>query len=342
MKATRLTALTLILLTLLSSCAAAELLDSLPMNDYSRGPALKLEHYRFAETKEDFCAVENISGQKYKSAMGYEDESITVEILTGRFADSTYTCAHVKIIHPSQLRTATAALSNSKGQYQAKGNFTRTNATFRGRLVADAVNAVVSINGDYYTKSDKCKVVLRQGIQVRNSIESKNDLLLIDYNGDFSILPGATKASYADYYNAHKDEMYQVFCFGPVLVQDGASVIGEAYLDESLGSQKGTQRSGIAQIGPLEYLLITCDGPQTTGNKGMTIYQFAQLCEQLGREVNPEGGCRIAYNLDGGNSTTLNFIGVGTKSQRVAHVKINCPEIERFLGDIIYFATLEK
>lgn len=342
MKMIRLAALTLTLSLLFSACAAAELLDSLPMNDYSRGPELKLEHYRFAESKNDFCAEQMINGQKYKSAMSYEDESITVTLYSGRFADSTYTCAHVKIMHPSQLRTASAALSDTKGKYQPKGNFSRTNLKYRGRHVADAVNAVVSINGDFYTKPDKCKVVLRQGIQVRNNIETKNDLLIIDYNGDFSILANATKASYADYYKANKDSMYQVFCFGPVLVQNGASVIDKDFVDRNVGSWRNNQRAAIAQIGPLEYLLITCDGSQSKGSKGMTIYQFAQLCEQEGRKINPESGCRIAYNLDGGNSATINFIGVGTKTKRVAHVKVNCPEIERMLGDIIYFATLEK
>ena len=135
--------------------------------------------------------------------------------------------------------------------------------------------------------------------------------------------------------------MYQVFCFGPVLVKDGASLIDEAYLNKSIGSQNNAQRSAIAQLGPLEYMLVTCNSSQTPNNKGMTIFEFASLCEQLGKELN-ENGCQLAYNLDGGNSATLVFKAKDAKSGKLSYVKYNCPEIERFLGDIIYFATLVK
>jgi len=135
--------------------------------------------------------------------------------------------------------------------------------------------------------------------------------------------------------------MYQVFCFGPVLVKDGASLIDEEYLNKSIGSQNSAQRSAIAQLGPLEYMLVTCNSSQTKNNKGMTIFEFASLCEMLGKDLS-ENGCQLAYNLDGGNSATLVFKAMNAKTGKLSYVKYNCPEIERFLGDIIYFATLVK
>ena len=185
------------------------------------------------------------------------------------------------------------------------------------------------------------KVVLRQGKQVRNISEGVSDLLVIDMNGDFSYLPLCSKEDYQAYYEENQQNMYQVFCFGPVLVKDGVSLIDEAYLNKSIGSQNNAQRSAIAQLGPLEYMLVTCNSSQTPNNKGMTIFEFAALCEKMGKELN-ENGCQLAYNLDGGNSATLVFKEKNAKTGKLSYVKYNCPEIERFLGDIIYFATLVK
>ncbi|MBE5786649.1 MAG: phosphodiester glycosidase family protein [Clostridiales bacterium] len=303
---------------MLFSCLGAhgELLDSLPMNDVSFGPKPKDENY--------------LSKQEY------QDESISVKIYEGRYADTDYVYAHVKITHPSQLRTIPASIVDSP--YSA---FLRNppEADYPGRLVAKAVNAVVAINGDYYTKTDTIHVVMRQSTQVRNVANGKVNLLVIDKNGDFSYLPNTSVKSYQDYYKANKDHMYQVFCFGPMLVKDGVSVIDTNYLNTGIGSQKNAQRAAIAQLGPLEYLLITSSGPQTTNCKGLTIYEFAALCEQVGKELS-ENGCMLAYNLDGGNSSTLVFKDYSKEYNYWRYVKVNCPDIERPLADIIYFATL--
>ena len=87
-------------------------------------------------------------------------------------------------------------------------------------------------------------------------------------------------------------------------------------------------------------MLVASYGNQTKGNKGMTIYEFAQVCEIAGKKLNPENGCLLAFNLDGGNSTTLNFKGL--RNNKFTYVKVNCPDIERQVSDIIYFATLVK
>lgn len=307
-----------LLIALLISLCSNALAEGLPMDNFSWGPKPKQENYT---TTDEYAQ--------------YEDSSITVRIYTDRFADTTYNCAHVKISHPSQLRTAPAGIIDSD-----RADF-RSAATSRGRLVANKVNAVVAINGDYHTKPDKCQVVLRMGKQFRNAADGTMDLLLIDKNGNLSAMENCQKADYAAFAKENMDNLYQVFCFGPVLCRDGASVIGEDYLNKSLGSQNSTQRTAIAQIGELEYLLITCEGPQSEGSKGMTLMEFAALCEELGKKFNPESGCSLAFNLDGGNSSTLVFKGINS-SGKFAYIKYNCPEIERFLSDILYFATLEE
>lgn len=316
----------LVLAVLMMSCAAAEPLEPLPMDDLSYGPEPKNE-----------C---------YLSDNEYVDESISVKIYEGRYADTDYVYAHVKISHPSQLRTAPAGIyKDGKGEGRSvrrNQNYSfHQSSTQRGRLIANAANAVISINGDYFTKSE-CKVVLRMGTQYRNRADGLRDLLIIDKQGNLSYLNAPTRADYTAYYEANKDNMYQVFCFGPVLVENGVSVLPMDYQNGYIGAQKAAQRTALCQLGELEYMLVTSYGNQTEGNKGLTIPEFAKVCEIAGRELNPENGCLLAFNLDGGNSTTMNFKRMDPALGTLTYVKVNCPEIERFLSDIIYFATLVK
>ena len=314
----------LLLAVLMMSCAAAESLEPLPMDDLSYGPEPK-----------DEC---------YLSDNEYVDESISVKIYEGRYADTDYVYAHVKISHPSQLRTIPAGVYKGVKSGSVQRNKTynfKNSSTTRGRFVASAANAVVSINGDYFTKSE-CKVVLRMGTQYRNMADGLRDLLIVDKQGNLSYLNAPSQADYAAYYEANKDNLYQVFCFGPVLVENGTSLLPMDYQNGYIGAQKAAQRTALCQLGELEYMLVTSYGNQTDGNKGLTIPEFAKVCEMAGRELNPENGCLLAFNLDGGNSTTMNFKRLDAASGKLKYVKVNCPEIERFLSDIIYFATLVK
>lgn len=317
----KLAAWLLLLTMLLPILAAAETLEPLPMDTLDIGPRPKDDHYSSDLDYKD---------RNYSSETAYEDESISVKLYRGRYADSDYVYAHVKISHPSQLRTASAV----------KKNF-HYSGTAKAKYIARDANAVVAINGDFYTQKDACQIVLRQGKQYRNVAEGLRDILIIDKNGDLSYMNQVWKKEYNTYYEEHKDEMYQVLCFGPVLVENGVSVITEEYHNGSIGSGNMAQRSAIAQIGPLEYALITSWGPQSKGNKGMTIYEFAQVCELIGKELS-EDGFKLAYNLDGGNSAALVFKKRNENNQ-LEYTKVNSPDVpERTISDIIYFATLVK
>lgn len=321
----RFAALLLCMMLLFTAAMADTAFISLPMDNLTFGPTPKDENY--------------ISDSEFV------DESITVKIYEGRYADTDYVYAYVKISHPSQLRTIPASIvkKHNGGVLEINGNydFKKNGSTWKGRLVAEAANAVIAMNGDYFTK-DECKVVLRMGTQYRNNADSLRDLLIIDKNGDFSYLNAPSKADYAAYYEANQQNLYQVFCFGPVLVENGVNLIPANYQNGYIGAQKSAQRAAICQLGELEYMMIVCYGNQTKGNKGMTIPEFAAVCDMAGRELNPEGGCKLAFNLDGGNSTAMLFKQLDQKFGKLKYVKVNCPEIERFLSDIIYFATLVK
>ena len=304
------------MLLVLAACGSlAEGLQPLDMDSTAIAPAPK-----------DEC---------YLSDNEYKDESIHVTIEEGDYLDVHYFVARIRIAHPSQLRTTPGYQT-----FNPAGDFTSGSANEPlGRDMASVANAVVAINGDYYTKQATCHICLRQGAQVRN-IAHGRDALAVNRDGDFFLLPKFTKDDYKAYYAEHGKELYQVFCFGPALVADGQCLIPEGYQDPNaeIISMRMTQRVAIAQIGPLDYAVIVCDGDALFYTYGMTLDVFAKLCEEVGKQLSPDG-FKVAYNLDGGNSATLVFKRKNEEGELV-YQKLNMPERERGLADMICFVTL--
>lgn len=273
----------------------------------------------------------------YLSDKEYKDDSIHVRLFDGDYMGVHYSGTHIKISHPSQLRAIPAHQVN-----QPDAVFSAwSNTEARCHQIANAANAVVGINGDFYTNGDQCTVVMRQCIQVRNQANGMFDILVIDKNGDFDIIPSCTQADYVKYYEAHAPQMYQAFCFGPMLVKDGENALKEDYNSPYMMARKKTQRVAIAQLDELEYAIITNDGDAQFYTEGLSVYDFASLCENVGYALKPEGGFKIAYNLDGGNSASLVFKQKDDNGNLI-YKKLNMPERERDLADMICFVTLVK
>ncbi len=256
----------------------------------------------------------------YLSDTEYQDPSLHVVIEKGRFihpdpdgreSGTNYLVARITVADPSQLRTA---LCTSDGQ----GDTAAVN-------LAKRVNAVLAINGDYYTSSrpEAGKLIIRQGVRKKKITPNRMgliDQLLVDENGDFTILRNATQEDLEGF----EGTVINSFGFGPGLVVDG-ELIEEFDKDAvyDIGFNRPAQRMCIAQTGPLSYLCVASEGPADTGSVGLTIPQFAQLVYSL-------GDVRNAYGLDGGTSCNMVF-----------HMqKINSVEGKiRPLRDIIYFAS---
>ena len=314
----RLISLLIAMLLIFSVCGAtAEGLQPLDMDSTEIAPAPK-----------DEC---------YLSDNEYQDESIHVTITEGDWNEVHYFVARIQVAHPSQLRT-----TPGYQVYNPQGDFTSGYANEPlGRDMAQTANAVIAINGDYFTKTEVCHICLRQGKQVRN-IAHGRDALAVNRDGDFILLEKFTKDDYKSYYEEHGSELYQVFNFGPVLVKDGVNVIPQGYQDPNaeMITMRMTQRAAIAQIGPLDYAIVVCDGDALFYTFGMTLDVFAQLCEEVGKELSPDG-FKLCYNLDGGNSATLVFKRRNEEGELV-YTKINMPERERGLADMICFVSLVR
>lgn len=235
---------------------------------------------------------------------GYYDNSIHVEITKVRHENADFCIADVKIKHASQLRTGLAQTLGS--------------GTNKITAMAKAFNAVLAINGDYFTDR-KVGLVIRQGETLLDEPSELYDLLLIDANGDFHIVK-RDNLEMLDFYLSGGMDIRNVFTFGPALVIDGEKQeIPEKY---SFAPHYKNPRAAIGQLGPLEYVCVVVDG-RSDESEGVTLETLADVMAGL--------GCTQAFNLDGGNSATLVLGGAIYNDKSTAN--------ERSVSDIIYFAT---
>ncbi|MBR6753212.1 MAG: phosphodiester glycosidase family protein [Clostridia bacterium] len=237
---------------------------------------------------------------------GYEDPSISVTIERGRIYDTNYVVARVKLQNASQIRTAMAQSYYSP-------------STDMGTTIARRSNAVLAINGDFFSSRNNEGYVARQGKVYRTRCDNRvYDILIIDENGDLHIFEKPDNAAI----EAFEGTPINGFTFGPGLIVNGEVRRHDG--DHFYAGSKPAQRMCLAQVGPLEYLCICSEGPEDPGSTGMTLDQFTDLVASF-------EGVQNAYNLDGGSSSTMVF----------QNQKINSPNNpkRRPLCDIIYFAS---
>lgn len=247
----------------------------------------------------------------YLDETHYEDPSIQVTVEKHYWVKSDCYVARIKIADPSQLRTASAYGFNRK-QVAAVVD------------MANRMNAVVAVNGDYsyYQYSTVSSYLVRQGVVYADQMAKGRDMLIIDEKGDFHVLQAATAESFAAFTEGMT--MVNTFSFGPGLVVNGQPLDPE-YRAMFNGSLDRHQRAAIAQVkkGELEYVIAVSEGNHESDGGGLTLKEWSEFLMTLGVET--------AYNLDGGNSTALIF-----HNEKINAVKNHR---HRKLSDIIYFAS---
>lgn len=238
------------------------------------------------------------------TAEGYADDSITVRMETRPVGEVIWRIAWVEIASPSQLRTATAGkLTSSK--------------TALVKSMAEKNNAVVALNGDYFSNNPtKTSFEYRMGQKIRAKANKLKDILIIDENGDFHTFVKSQGAMEFEKTTGHT--IINAFTFGPALVQAGERLT----LDKNYGyNPNGREpRAAIGQTGPLSYVLVVAEGRGES--VGVTHGELADFMLEL--------GCQEAYNLDGGGTAAMVYNG--DYYNRLAGS-------ERATSDIIYFAT---
>ena len=247
--------------------------------------------------------------------MTYEDPSIIVKITTGRFEETNYMVAYVKVANATQVR------STMSGNYS-------TDDTIGGIAMAKSTNAALAINGDFFSSRRNVGYTARMGREYKNKCNGTYDVMVLDNQGDMHIIQAPKKQDMIDFKAALEAEGRAIingYTFGPGLVINGEKQTG--FVDMDNAADRAAQRMCLAQMGPLEYLCISSEGPEDPGSTGLTLEQFAELVASF-------EGITNAYNLDGGSSSTMVF----------NRDKVNSPNNpkRRPLKDIIYFASAWK
>jgi exopolysaccharide biosynthesis protein len=95
----------------------------------------------------------------------------------------------------------------------------------------------------------------------------------------------------------------------------------EAVSDPKHPIQGTNPRTGIGILSNNHFVFVVVDGRDPGYSRGVTLAEFAQIFKDL--------GCTTAYNLDGGGSSTMYFMGEVVNNPSQKHG-------ERAVSDILY------
>lgn len=243
----------------------------------------------------------NLAEQAVVTDYSYADENIQISIETVREDETTFYVADIILSDPSYLKTALA------------GNTYGRNIKESTSAMAEEHDAIFAINGDYYGFRDT-GYVLRNGVLYRDSGDGQ--ALVMDSDGNLSVVSESEKTAQS----LMAAGAWQVLSFGPALVENGEIAVDEG--SEVTQSMNSNPRTAIGQISERHYLVIVSDG-RTNESKGLSLLQLADKFSAR--------GCTIAYNLDGGGSSTMVFNG------KVVNNPVGGrKESERGISDIVY------
>ena len=237
----------------------------------------------------------------------YKDSKISINLKEYTYNGSTVHVAEVSSDSDAYLKTAFA-----QGAYGK--NVTATTSD-----IADSVNAILAINGDYNGAREK-GYVIRNGKLYRNTADAGTEDLVIYKAGSFGII---NESEVTAEELLAKGAM-QTLSFGPALVENGkVSVDSDDEVDRAMGSNPRTA-IGIKTDGT--YLFVISDG-RTDESEGLSLLELAEFMSSL--------GAKTAYNLDGGGSSTMVFNGSVVNVPTGGGIG-NGSGSERKVSDIVY------
>ena len=248
-------------------------------------------------------SASSASGTATSTDTTYSDGNITVTLKEYRENDSTIYVADVQLTDSSYLKTALA-----------QGSYGR-NVTQKTSEIAESVNAILAINGDYYGAQEK-GYVIRNGKLYRDTAIANQEDLVIYEDGSFGII-NESDVTAQELINKGA---VQTLSFGPALVQNGKITVSQ---NEEVGQAMASNpRTSIGIIDDNHYVFVVSDG-RTSESAGLSLYELAEFMDSLGAET--------AYNLDGGGSSTMYFNG-----SVVNNTTGGMGNNERSVSDIVY------
>ena len=257
-----------------------------------------------ADNSADSSANGNSSASAVSTADSYKDDKMSITLKEYRENDTTIYVADVQLKDASYLKTALA-----------QGSYGR-NVTAKTSEIAESVNAVLAVNGDYYGAQES-GYVIRNGKLYRNKALKNQEDLVIYKDGSFEIINESNVTAE----QLIQKGAVQTLSFGPALVQNGKVSVGE---NEEVGQAMASNpRTAIGIIDENHYVFVVSDG-RTSESSGLSLKELAEFMDGLGVET--------AYNLDGGGSSTMYFNGKVVNNPTTGGSTTR----ERSVSDIVY------
>ena len=239
----------------------------------------------------------------------YCDETIFVLCWKEVVNNCCLSFCEVRIAHGSQLRRALTGGVYSEGPGPRISEIE----------LAGSVNAVASINGDFYDYRKMGITVYQR--QIYRCSPAQIDSCFFTASGDmlFAHRGELSGEGEAERFVEDNDVVFGL-AFGPILVENGEATHTDYY---PLGEVNGHySRAAIGQLDSLHYLLMTCGFGDWYDNVP-DINQTARYIQAKGVEK--------AYALDGGGTAEIVVDG-----RNYNYIDF---DTERPLSDIIYFVT---
>ncbi len=219
----------------------------------------------------------------------YKSEDVNVQLTKQKYGDSEYYIADIHIRYIDSLRSA-FSINRATGEeeYGAEGG---ANYQEDGAKLSERVHSILTINGDYYS-GRKSGIIFRNGQLYRNIPRAEIGAVYRDgtYKGfakdDFDVTAEQNKG------------LWQVMGFEPRLVENGKAISDIKTL--LAGMDVAAPRSGFGYYEPGHYCFVVADG-RREDSVGPELQEWANFFETL--------GCEGAFNLDGGASSQMYFMG---------------------------------
>lgn len=261
------------------------------------------ESVSVASAETNNVALANVTENTYTS------ENVKITISEKTIEDTKIYIADVIISDPSSLMAGLA--NNTFGR-----NITQTTSQ-----IAQSQGAVLAINGDYYGFRNS-GYVMRNMYLYRDtpSSDSEAEDLVIYEDGIMEIV----KESEVSAKELQANGATQIYSFGPGLVSNGEITVSKG--DEVGRAKASNPRTAIGMIEKGHYVFVVSDG-RSDESEGLSLSQLATVMKDL--------GCSVAYNLDGGGSSTMWFNGKVINNPTSNGNKVK----ERSVSDIVYIGA---
>ena len=184
--------------------------------------------------------------------------------------------------------------------------------------MSDRARCVLWITGDNLINSDPeiKSILIRDGYLFRQATHV--DCLVMEPETlSMRIVPANTVSAR----DLLESGAMNSFSFGPTLMDRGEVLESARHHRHSMNP-----RTMIGMIEPGHFVAVVADGRQPNYSMGMTMNDILELMDFL--------GCQVAYNLDGGMSATMMFLG--TKVNRhgtTPDAYSGLPSTQRFMPD---------